>query len=574
MGYVGYFYVESKSYELRLCDGSRSIKLTEWGRLNLSTVFLGEVRLGWLLKMMNELVLETTGIGACRDHRMSSSVMFLQKRMNKYGKFMEITEYGRGGRRSFVVIPEGREGQGWKHCIVQLGRLVNYMNQTRDTEVKKVPIQPREVVPGRTFAAVVEGKNSETGTVRKEEGKMGNSAAEINVGTVEKAEKGKEKKLESENHAELKWEEFLAMLNEGVINMKIMRDMLEDMKGKLEILEQMKDLGCGEKGMGRRDSQQVINGDQTQLGQGVSGPRSNRPWRCCSKTYYRKRYRAVALRKAARLSRSEQTGPEMSPEGSKASPEVRRRDTTKVISEGDRNHGLETTEKLASAREGAPEMQKKPEIGGGSPREVGQTSGKSHEAGQDVGQKLDNRSDKNLSRRSSPEAIQVLPTPMKMLGTMEDADIVGQSATTSVVREDRCTNAIPESTISVVECAEADEENLSDGGGLSAEDKSGTCVMETEEVLGVGNSEVGDEGSEDIIPEIVSNSWVVESCLEFYPKVGITCEGKEKNLKMLVEDIENNRQLPVNYDCYVNYDRGMANVQQGQGRGRGRFGVL
>jgi hypothetical protein len=110
MGYVGYFYVESKSYELRLGDGSRNIKLMEWGRLNLSTVFLGEVRLVWLLKMLNELVLETMGISACRDHRMGSSVMFLQKRMNKYGKFMEIIEYGLGGRRSFVVIPEGREG--------------------------------------------------------------------------------------------------------------------------------------------------------------------------------------------------------------------------------------------------------------------------------------------------------------------------------------------------------------------------------------------------------------------------------------------------------------------------------
>jgi hypothetical protein len=71
------------------------------------------------------------------------------------------------------------------------------------------------------------------------------------------------------------------------------------------------------------------------------------------------------------------------------------------------------------------------------------------------------------------------------------------------------------------------------------------CVMETEEVLGVGNSEVGDEGLEDIIPETVSNSWVVDSCLEFYPKVGITCEREEKNFKMLVEGIENARQQPV-----------------------------
>ena len=69
MGYVGYFYVESKSFELRVGDGNQNIKLTEWGRMNLSTVYIGETRLVWLVKMMNELVSETTGIAACRDHR-------------------------------------------------------------------------------------------------------------------------------------------------------------------------------------------------------------------------------------------------------------------------------------------------------------------------------------------------------------------------------------------------------------------------------------------------------------------------------------------------------------------------
>jgi hypothetical protein len=64
------------------------------------------------------------------------------------------------------------------------------------------------------------------------------------------------------------------------------------------------------------------------------------------------------------MSQSEQTGPERSPEGSKASPEVRRCDATEVISDGDTNHGLEITEKLAPAREGGLAMQKIPEIGG------------------------------------------------------------------------------------------------------------------------------------------------------------------------------------------------------------------
>jgi hypothetical protein len=409
MGYVGYFYVESKSYELRLGDGSRNIKLTKWGRLNLSTVFMRKVRLVWLLKMMNELVLEMMGIGACRNHRMGGSVMFLQKRKNKYRKFMEITEYGCGGRQSFVVIPEGREGQGWRHCTVQLGRLVNYMNQTRDTEVKKVPVQPQTMVHGRTFAAVVEGKNSETGPEKREEGNLVNPTAEVIVETIEKSEKGKEKKLESENHAELKWEDFVAMLNEGIIKMQMMRDMLEDIKGKLEILDQIKGLGCGEIGLGGKDPQQGIIGAKIQLGQGENGPRSNKPSLCCSKTYYRKQIRAVALRKATAMSRREQKGPELSSEGSKSSPKVSRRDATELISDGDTNHDLETKEKLTPAREEVTVMDEKPAIGGGSSREEGQTSGKSHKASQVMGQlqysTLANRSDETHSRRSSPETI-------------------------------------------------------------------------------------------------------------------------------------------------------------------------
>ena len=93
--------------------------------MNLSMVYMGETRLVWLVKMMNELVSETTRIRACRDHQAGNLVMFLQKRMNKYGRFIEITEYGHEGRCNFVVISEGREGQGWRYCILQMGRLVN-----------------------------------------------------------------------------------------------------------------------------------------------------------------------------------------------------------------------------------------------------------------------------------------------------------------------------------------------------------------------------------------------------------------------------------------------------------------
>ena len=50
---------------------------------------------------------------------------------------------------------------------------------------------------------------------------------------------------------------------------------------------------------------------------------------------------------------------------------------------------------------------------------------------------------------------------------------------------------------------------------------------------------------EDIASDTVSNSWVIDSCLEFYPKVGVTCEGKENNMKMLLKGIEDARKQPV-----------------------------
>lgn len=40
MGYVGYFYVESKSYELRSELGNGNFILTEWGRGQIRSIVL------------------------------------------------------------------------------------------------------------------------------------------------------------------------------------------------------------------------------------------------------------------------------------------------------------------------------------------------------------------------------------------------------------------------------------------------------------------------------------------------------------------------------------------------------
>jgi hypothetical protein len=55
-----------------------------------------------------------------RTFRFGNTVYMLQRRSNNYGNFVELSEYGGGVRRSFVIVLEGDDGMGWKECRMQL----------------------------------------------------------------------------------------------------------------------------------------------------------------------------------------------------------------------------------------------------------------------------------------------------------------------------------------------------------------------------------------------------------------------------------------------------------------------
>jgi hypothetical protein len=158
MGYLGFFYVESKSFELSSEAGKRC-KLTEWGRGKLKSLEMGFSRLLWLLKSLEEVSSDGVEMGSCRNHRMEGSVVFIQKRQNGNGRFMEISEFGRGGKRSQLVIPEGWDKCGWNQCINQLRLLAKHIEVQGSSKHKKKPtVQDQFVVEGKSFAEVVQGK--------------------------------------------------------------------------------------------------------------------------------------------------------------------------------------------------------------------------------------------------------------------------------------------------------------------------------------------------------------------------------------------------------------------------------
>jgi hypothetical protein len=81
---------------------------------------------------------------------------------------------------------------------------------------------------------VVEGKRKDPETEVRGEGNMGNPEEVPVKENIVKAAKGKEKIKEAENHAISKWNELVELVEGGVVNMRMMRDLLESFEGKVE----------------------------------------------------------------------------------------------------------------------------------------------------------------------------------------------------------------------------------------------------------------------------------------------------------------------------------------------------
>jgi hypothetical protein len=131
MGYVGFFYVEAKSFELcsEFCVGD-GIRIVERSRGLFRVMFLSKLSVGWFRRSMEKLRQGGEMREFCRTFRVGSTVHILQRRGNTHGRFLEFSEYGNGGRRAFVIILVGREGSGWANCLAQLRKLEKFFEKT------------------------------------------------------------------------------------------------------------------------------------------------------------------------------------------------------------------------------------------------------------------------------------------------------------------------------------------------------------------------------------------------------------------------------------------------------------
>jgi hypothetical protein len=48
-----------------------------------------------------------------KSFREGSRVLIARRRCNQAGRFLEVASFGMGGRKGFILIPEGRGGWSW-----------------------------------------------------------------------------------------------------------------------------------------------------------------------------------------------------------------------------------------------------------------------------------------------------------------------------------------------------------------------------------------------------------------------------------------------------------------------------
>ena len=166
--------METKSFEFR-SNVQGGVQLAEKSRGKVRPVIMSWHTIFWLVSAWDYMTKSEMVRKTWRMFRFGCLGYVVQRRHNSFGNFLELSEYGGKGRRSFVIIQEGIEGNGWEACRVQLQRLkLHYekqgeRNSSFEAQVGKKTVGQKgggeeEKLPvGITYAAAVVGEKAIAG---------------------------------------------------------------------------------------------------------------------------------------------------------------------------------------------------------------------------------------------------------------------------------------------------------------------------------------------------------------------------------------------------------------------------
>jgi len=122
------FLVESKSFILSVLEGASMLRVEEKRQGFRGAVVLSSHCSAWLVSTMETLLGFPGEQEFIKSYREGSKLLISRRGGNKDGRFLEAAVFGLGGRRGFVLIPEGHRGWGWRKFSGELSKISTFLS--------------------------------------------------------------------------------------------------------------------------------------------------------------------------------------------------------------------------------------------------------------------------------------------------------------------------------------------------------------------------------------------------------------------------------------------------------------
>ena len=154
MGVKRSFRIESKRFNLVLGEkGPNQVKFTEIGKHHRCDIFTGTEGAIWLGRVVEENITREGEQAFVRTRGEHNKTYVIRRYGNNYGRYVEVSECGRGGGRGRIIIPEGQKQNGWRGFVKELKILLS-PEQCQSTEHGEAQSRTVERVESRTTRAV------------------------------------------------------------------------------------------------------------------------------------------------------------------------------------------------------------------------------------------------------------------------------------------------------------------------------------------------------------------------------------------------------------------------------------
>ena len=162
MGGFRSFFIESKFFQLVVEEGGRYFlqRILARGKYFMRSVFMGKNAAQWLMNNIEHIVVRENSkqFFTFRDGDIAYT---LQRSTNSFGQFFLSTELKVGRSRRSIIIPEGKEKNGWRVFGLELRKMLNPSQYAGGTGHPKIFPQVHrhnlEAQNSRTFADAVKG---------------------------------------------------------------------------------------------------------------------------------------------------------------------------------------------------------------------------------------------------------------------------------------------------------------------------------------------------------------------------------------------------------------------------------